>query len=643
MTDLRDSQPKVLAPATLLVIRGPNIGVRYELGERTRIGRDLTNEITLADPGVSRLHAEIIRERFAYIIRDCGSRNGIVVNGVRVEQKQLLRNDEIQIGNTVFLFNSDLRLENALFSQSSAVIYPGDAATQEISAEVPALEIPAGREKFLIEFLCALAGVFGNSPARTEDFGRRLLVHLLELFSADRAALFLRDVRTQKLRLTLVLPEGGTALFERSSIMRAFEERRPVLACEQPESIARIPFAGEDEGPIAGVPEVVHGLTMMCAPILSSESVLGVLVVEQAGTSQYSATDLALLHAIAQLAGGFLRGAQLGDYFELFAPKEGEPDFIPSRNPKVKTLFDQAKRVAQSDASVLITGESGTGKEVLARFIHNSSPRNQGPFVAVNCSAIPPTLFESELFGYERGAFTGALRTTRGKIEAAHGGTLFLDEIGSLDISLQPKLLRFLQEHAFYRVGGSRPIDADVRIIVATNENLEEAVKEGRFRADLWYRLNVVEFHLPPLRERREDIAPLAEYLLQKAAKRSGKSILGLDNSALLLLERYSWPGNIRELANVIERAVILASSPLLTSKDFAFLAAQPERRVSAGATTSDDEIVPLAELERQHILRALESFDWNQAKAAEALGVHRNTLRNKIVEYGLHKPDSKR
>ncbi|MGC8740049.1 MAG: sigma 54-interacting transcriptional regulator [Candidatus Sumerlaeaceae bacterium] len=642
MAELKESQPKVLPPATLLVVRGPNMGVRYELGERTRIGRDLANEISLADPGVSRLHAEIVRERFAYTIRDCGSRNGIIVNGIRVTHKQLLRNDEIQIGNTVFLFNSDLKLENAIFTQSVAVLYPGDAVTQELSAEPSAFVVPSGRDKILIEFLETLANVFSQSSLRTETFGRRLLKHLLDLFSADQAALFVRDVLTQKPRLALVLPEGGTAVIERSAIMRAFEEQRPVLACEQPESLARIPLAGHD-GPLAALPEVQQGLTMMCAPLASGETTLGVLVVKKAGPNQFTAADLALLQAIARISAGFLRGAQLGDYVEIFGPRQSRPDFVPSRNPKVRALFDQAKRVAQSEASVVITGESGTGKEVLARFIHEASPRRQGPFVAVNCAAIPPTLFESELFGYERGAFTGAARTTRGKIEAADGGTLFLDEIGTLDIALQPKLLRFLQERVFYRVGGTRPIEANVRVIVATNENLEEAVNEGRFREDLWYRLNVVSFHMPPLRERREDIAPLAEHLLQQAAKRSGKTVLGLDVSALRLLERYSWPGNIRELANAIERAVILADSPLLTEKDFLFLERQIERQYSTTALANADEIIPLAEVERQHILQVLEHFDWNQARAAEALGVHRNTLRNKIIEYGLHRPDSKR
>jgi transcriptional regulator with PAS, ATPase and Fis domain len=290
---------------------------------------------------------------------------------------------------------------------------------------------------------------------------------------------------------------------------------------------------------------------------------------------------------------------------------------------------------------MLITGESGTGKEVLARHIHELSPRRGGPFVAINCSAIPATLFESELFGYERGAFTGAQRTTPGKVEAAHGGTLFLDEIGDLDLSLQPKLLRFLQERVFYRVGGTRAISADVRIIAATNTDLEAAVREGRFRQDLLYRLNVMQLHMPPLRERREDIPALIDYFVMRCANRLGVKVLGANDAAVALLQSYDWPGNIRELENAIERAVLLARGRILTPADFSWI--QASQTPSASAENARQRqgglIMPLmsiADAERRLIERALRETNWNQMRAAEILGIHRNTLRNKIAEYGL-------
>ncbi len=645
MVEQPNSQSQVLPEATLLVIKGPNMGVRYRLGERTLIGRDSNNEIVLPDPKVSRIHAEIVKERFAYRIRDFQSRNGVYVNGIQVEEKLLLRNDQIQIGNTIFLFNPELSIENAIYSNSSVVFYPGDAATQELKAPNEVLQIATERERFLLDFLAALGEVFSSPAQRMEDVGRRLLELLMRLFESDGAMLFLRDGQSEKLRTVVAFPEDHEIGMNRTSLGRVVEEKRPLLVSERPENLVVIPVAGRDEPrPILNLGPA-EGITTMCVPVLIGDQVIGVVAVEKRGTERYSLKDLALLHAVARLTAPLLKTAQVSEYVEALTTLETPWQAVPSRNPGARAIFRQAMQVAATDATVLIMGETGTGKEVLARSIHEASPRRSGPFIALNCGAIPASLFESELFGYERGAFTGALRTTRGKIELAHGGTLFLDEIGNLDLSLQPKILRFLQEHAFYRVGGTRAIEADVRIIAATNEDLEEAVRQGRFREDLWYRLNVVTLKLPPLRERREDIAPLAEHFLRQAGLRSGKEILGMDDSALVILERYDWPGNIRELTNAIERAVILAKGPVLTAEDFQFLGKEAAGRARRRAPQDREEtpIRPLAEIEREHILNVLERFQWNQVKAAEALGVHRNTLRNKIIEYGLHKPHHSR
>jgi transcriptional regulator with PAS, ATPase and Fis domain len=346
----------------------------------------------------------------------------------------------------------------------------------------------------------------------------------------------------------------------------------------------------------------------------------------------YSLRDLALLQAIARLTSGALLASRMADQIGQAPSVVPEGGYVQTRNARVQEIFTNARRAASTDVTVLISGESGTGKEVLARHIHESSPRFSGPFVAVNCSAIPSTLFESELFGYERGAFTGAVRTTPGKIEAAHGGTLFLDEIGDLDLVLQPKLLRFIQEKVFYRLGGTRALNADVRILAATNQDLAAAVKEGRFRSDLWYRLNVMCFNMPPLRERREDIAPLVDHFVSRCATAMGKKVLGASDSALAVLQKYDWPGNIRELANATERAVLLSAGRVLSSADFAHIEEARRRRTQ--------EVPSLAEVERDHIITVLRKFDGNQVRAAEALGVHRNTLRNKIIEYGLRGED---
>jgi transcriptional regulator with PAS, ATPase and Fis domain len=303
-------------------------------------------------------------------------------------------------------------------------------------------------------------------------------------------------------------------------------------------------------------------------------------------------------------------------------------DVFISPDPAVRKIYATAEAAAPSDVTILITGESGTGKEVLARHVHSVSSRAAGPFVAVNCAAIPAPLFESELFGYEKGAFTGAARTTMGKIESAHGGTLFLDEIGELDMALQPKLLRFLQDRIFYRVGGVRGIDADVRVVAASNRDLEGAVRQRKFREDLWYRLNVMRFDLPPLRDRPAEIPALARFLVARCATRLRRDVRGLSAPAELLLQEYDWPGNIRELENAIERGVLLAKGAILAPSDFAHLKSR--------ARSTEPDIAPMAEIERQHILAALKRYGWNQARAAEALQLHRNTLRNKIQEYQL-------
>ena len=285
-------------------------------------------------------------------------------------------------------------------------------------------------------------------------------------------------------------------------------------------------------------------------------------------------------------------------------------------------------RIAKSDATVLISGESGTGKEIVARLIHQASARKQQRFVPISCAALPETLLESELFGYERGAFTGADKRKLGKFELAHRGTLFLDEIGDVPLSTQVKLLRVLQEFSFERLGSTTPIEVDVRLISATNQDLKKKIQEGTFREDLFYRINVITMHLPALRERKEDIKPLVEHFIEKLSQRSTRKIRGVSKAALDKLVRYDWPGNIRELENIIERAMVLCRGEIIDVKDVP-LEAQPAAR-SSGERLQD--------VEKQHITTVLGKAGWNLSKAAERLGIHRNTLRAKIKEYGITK-----
>ncbi len=300
---------------------------------------------------------------------------------------------------------------------------------------------------------------------------------------------------------------------------------------------------------------------------------------------------------------------------------------IVGRSQAIQDVFSMIRRVSKTDANVLITGESGTGKELVARAIHYSSLKAGGPFIPLDCTTIPEELVESELFGHEKGAFTCAYEDKIGLIEMAKGGTIFLDEIGDLDFSLQKKLLRFLQEKEFYRLGGKKKIQVDARVLAATNRNIEEAVEKGEFRSDLYYRLNVITIHVPPLRERKEDIPLLANEFLDKFSKKNKKDIRGFDENVQELMINYEWPGNVRELENTVERAVILCPYDYVTTE---FLPGK--FRILANDTASPDEEFNLIETEKRIILKALDKTSWNQSRAAELLGISRKKLRTKMT-----------
>jgi len=308
---------------------------------------------------------------------------------------------------------------------------------------------------------------------------------------------------------------------------------------------------------------------------------------------------------------------------------------IIAQDPKMLELLEVARTVASSPAPVLITGESGTGKELLARYIHEQSPRKDRPFVAVNCAALPEGLLETELFGHERGSFTGAVAQKKGKFELAHRGTLLLDEVSEMPLSLQAKILRALQEGEIDRVGGIKPVAVDVRVIATSNRDLVEEVRRGRFREDLFFRLNVIPLHIPPLRERKEDIPLLASYFLEKYADLNGKTAKDLAPETLDLLMDYFWPGNVRELENVIHRAVLLAKGEVLEPRDLVI-----EEGLSPRAPHPVRPGTSLKEMERWLILETLKKVGGNRTKAAQLLGVSVRTIRNKLKEYRISGKD---
>jgi DNA-binding NtrC family response regulator len=324
---------------------------------------------------------------------------------------------------------------------------------------------------------------------------------------------------------------------------------------------------------------------------------------------------------------------------------QGRYDHIVGHSKPIKDVFRLVDKVAATDSTVMIYGESGTGKELVARAIHQNSPRRQNPLIPVNCGAIPEELLESELFGHEKGAFTSAIRTRIGRFEMADGGTIFLDEIADMSPRLQVKILRVLQEHEFERIGGTKTINVNIRVITATNKNLRDAVEGGRFREDLFYRLNVIPITVPPLRDRHADIPLLVEHFLDRFQQTRGDDVTGIDNDAMAKLMAYEWPGNIRELENIIERMVILAENQTLSVRDLPPRISQavPSAEAPGVIEITDDGIdfnQVVSDFENQLLIQALEKSDWVKNKAAKLLKLNRTTLVEKLKKKKIQSPD---
>ena len=314
--------------------------------------------------------------------------------------------------------------------------------------------------------------------------------------------------------------------------------------------------------------------------------------------------------------------------------REAQFDNIIGKSDKMKSIFEIIRIVAHSDCTVLIRGESGTGKELVATTIHDNGPRSDKPFVALNCAAIPEALLESELFGYEKGAFTDANKGKPGKFELASDGTLFLDEVADMSLAMQAKILRAVQDRTFERLGGTKPIKVNTRLMAATNKNLEELMRKEAFREDLYYRLNVVSIYVPALRERKKDISLLADHFLRKYKSRDTKKTKRISAHVLRLLVDYEWPGNVRELENVIERAVVLGREDTLQAGD---ISSGIGRMLSKSSVASSSTNVSMAETEKNLIEETLKVARWNQTEAAKLLGIHRNTLRRRIKHFQIH------
>jgi Nif-specific regulatory protein len=392
--------------------------------------------------------------------------------------------------------------------------------------------------------------------------------------------------------------------------------------------------------------------SIVCVPVRTKDRIIGVLEAINKRRGLFTTADVRLLEAFANQLALALENARLIQELRTARERLSEENrylreaigqtvqfaTMVGESPSMQEVYRLLERVLNTTATVLITGDSGTGKELIARIVHFQGPRAKGPFIAVNCAAIPETLLEAELFGYERGAFTGATQRKPGRFELAAGGTLFLDEISEMSPVLQAKLLRVLQEKEFERVGGTETLTTNARIVAATNQDLEQRIAEGTFRRVLFYRLNVFPIPLPSLRERHGDIAPLAMHFLQRYCQELRKDIVGISKEAMGLLERYAWPGNVRELENVIERAVILCQGTVVTAEELPMALREPFK---AAPLSGDSFRLPpggisLAELEKELIRQALEHTHQNKSHAAKMLGLSRTQLRTRMRHYGL-------
>jgi len=560
------------------------------LGEAVVAGRDAEADVALGDRQVSRRHLRIIPEGPGHVAEDLESTHGTFVNGTRITRRVLKDGDQIQLGNVLVVYRVG-SLEEAQIVDSITAM--GVAAPKHADSAAPRLGV-------LIEASRAIAEADGTA----DSLARVLLGSLCTGLAAERGLIGLlergggvRRVLHGLAAEEIVIPPG---------VQKACVERKESLLCEVGKSSA------------------------IAAPLLAAGKPLGFAFVLRR-SSPFSASDRDFLIAFGHLAGSAL--AQAGERGRLTRVVESmsEPAVeLVGEDESMRALRERIDRFAQApDTAVLIRGESGSGKEVCARLVHARSPRASQPFVAVNCAAIPDTLIESELFGHEKGAFTGAVRSKRGKFTLADGGTLFLDEIGDLSASAQAKVLRAIEEGEILPLGSEETEHVDVRILSATHKPLEAEIAAGRFRSDLFYRLSVLELLVPPLRLRGGDVVVLAENFLARSARRLGKSTRGFSDSALATLRAYSWPGNVRQLANEVERALLLSDGEEVDLDDL-------RTRIIDDDDKTMDQPTTFRDAERALVEKALKDADGNIQATARALGISRNTLYRKLNKYKL-------
>ena len=594
----------------LLAISGTHAGTVRELTDsRMSVGRDKANQLCLADPTVSRKHCTIQQIDEQVELIDLDSLTGTFVNGMPVRRKLLDHGDTIRIGSAelVFLIHEGEELP-ILKGRATSFSSPLSDTVRMASPAAPqTLGIEVGRMARDLAALFRISNVI-NSIRNSQLLQHELLRLIFEVVPAEEGAvILLTDLEDETPAISAWSRRLGADTkieVQRDLVHRAFWQRAAVNA--------------------SATPDLGEMNNILCLPLVAVERTIGVLYLTSLHPAPPFREDhIHFLDSVSRIAAVTLENILALDSLRSEnsrLKRELNPvSSLVGESRQIRQMEEFISRVAQSDSTVLIRGESGTGKEVVARSIHQSSPRNELPFVAINCAAIPETLLEAELFGHEKGAYTGAIGMRKGKLETADEGTLFLDEIGELAPPMQAKLLRVLQQREFERVGGTQPVPFKARVLAATNKNLEEAIKTGEFRQDLYYRLNVVSVTIPPLREHGEDIPLLALYFASKYAQKNKRPFKGISSEARSLLMGYSWPGNVRELENAIEHAIVLGLTEEILREDLPTGILEEQSAKVEGARYHG----VLNQSKKELILSALQESKGSYPEAARLLGIH--------------------
>ena len=627
----------------LVGIAGPFKGMRFPVtADETTIGRDPENHCWTSDPSLSRRHCLLRREVDRVTIQDLGSRNGTVVNGIPISEQELQHQDQICIGDSLLVFltedATDIEKSSSVVLTQTVELGPAPVQVRQkaFSLETGPGQLPIGepdRTSRNLNTLLTIATRMGGIRNR-ESLEWQLLGVIFDIVPADRAAILhckgCDDAFDSAIAWDRIHGPGEPVEVSSTVVRRVFRERVGMLISD---------VGSQRNSPHTELLEQLGVHSLMCVPLLHSDSVLGMIYLDSSSASERIDQDhLEMMTAVAGLASLAIQNVQRWDELQeenrLLRGEISLEHNIVGRSPRMQAVYELIRKVAPLNSTVLIQGETGTGKELVARAIHRNSPRSARLFVAVNCAALTETLLESELFGHEKGAFTGAIAQKKGKLEAAESGTLFLDEVSEMTPALQAKLLRFLQEREFERVGGTRTIKADVRVISAANKSLTRMVDEHAFRKDLYYRLNVVAITMPPLRERREDIPFLAHHFIGKISKKCGLPSKRLSPEAQSILASYDWPGNVRELENVIERAMALGTAETLLADDLP--ENMVENAIPTGNTPSATYYSAIKGAKTQVVLQAFQQAGGNYIGAAKALGLHPNSLLRLVRSLGL-------